>query len=652
MLRPFDFLKRINCHKVSSHVCTVDSKLTLSAPLIPFDIQLNEFASKLRSYKLQALGQAILHSAISVRSPHGGGDLGARQNNSVKITERGKVVEKSEPVQKSDIAPRSLANTVSKRSAPGLKRGQGPAEVSSSRHAGASELPEYSEKTEADFSAKQHVLERNAEGNEGHDDEADEEFAGYDGGDGDEQGVGDGEEGGGDEDGGDNDDGGDDEEDGDSRRALGDDDDDEGTGGGGAVDEESYEGGSEGEQDEANEHGVSVNESRKSVGSQRLRSGDEADLWFDRKMRHIDARICNEALEPKDRFDIMDSEEDTDDDDIDLPQPDARNHAVDENMRIGSLSGGDPMVVEVGRPKIARCKTAQLTETQTSSPGDGTEANTSKWKDKRGTPGFPTMMRQMFTRVMEMPTEKQTRSHHDDAVPGEDDMDLENEPLFRIPDDEDKDLTPGDEIESHMKESKGGPHFLDTKFTETEVEKAAGPACGGEGAENTKEQGEKEATTNEDAGDAGDGGAQRVPSGLGDPLSAGDRGMSSHGGRSGGDHDAEGALVFGETSPPDTTEPLTDNRDEGDKLLHMVCTRSGSQIAPDSMEREDGGGIEGVCMATSREVGDDDEEADADANLEQNMDVDKEDGLGKEASCRGRSRWRQRACDRLDRAIM
>ncbi|GBG83458.1 hypothetical protein CBR_g37170 [Chara braunii] len=267
MLRPFDFLKRINCHKVSNHVCTVDSKLTLSTPLIPFDIQLNEFASKLRSYKLQALGQAILHSAISVGSPHGGGDPGARQNNSVKITERGKVVEKSEPVQKSDIAPRSLANTVSKRSAPGLKRGQGPAEVSSLRHAGASELPEYSEKTEADFSAKQHVLERNAEGNEGHDYEADEEFAGYDGGDGDEQGVGDGEEGGGDEDGGDKDDGGDDEEDCDGRRALGDDDDDEGTGGGGAKDEESYEGGSEGEQDEANEHGVSVNESRKSADS-------------------------------------------------------------------------------------------------------------------------------------------------------------------------------------------------------------------------------------------------------------------------------------------------------------------------------------------------------------------------------------------------
>ncbi|GBG86016.1 hypothetical protein CBR_g40830 [Chara braunii] len=285
------------------------------------------------------------------------------------------------------------------------------------------------------------------------------------------------------------------------------------------------------------------------------------DLWFNRKMRRINTRIYNEALEPEDCFDIMDSEEDTDDGEIDLPLPDARNHAADKNMRIGSLSGGDPVVVEVGGPTMASCKTAQLTHTQTSSAGDGTEASTSKWKDKRGAPGFPTLMRQMFDHIMEMPTENQTRGQHDDSEPEEDDMCLEDNPLFHIPDDEDKDLTPGDEIES----------------------------------------------------------------------------MSSHGGRSGGEHDAGDALVFGGASPRDTTKPLADNRDEGDKLLHMVCTGSGSQIAPDSMEREEGGGMEGVRMTHGREAGNDDEEADGDANLEHNMDVDNEDGLGKEASCRGRS---------------
>ncbi|GBG89842.1 hypothetical protein CBR_g49692 [Chara braunii] len=1404
MLRPFDFLKRINCHKVSSHVCTVESKLALSEPLIPFDIQLDEFASKLRSYTLQALGQAILHSAISVGSPHGGGDPDARQISSVGITERDKVVEKSENVQKSDLAPRSLTNTVSKRLSPGLKRWQGPAEVLSSRHDGGSEVGEDPEKTADDLSAEQPVLERNAEGNEGHDEDEDDQFTGYDGGDGDEQGVGDGEEGVEDQDGGDDNDGGDDEEDGDDHRGLKDDDDDEGTKVRGAEDEDSYEAGSEGEEDEANEHGVSVNESHKCADCQRLRSGDEVvlntqrsvcsrkrksrasgdeeqrrrqskliglatseeaykkaldaqsakpakekrerprssqrpkkkaktdggkevadsgdeavgvdprdntskpeqlvsdaidttrcffmeydddgnaidrsvqvfvdvrkilpnpdngefqynhrplnemlvasikdamerpekqkewdkntfhsgscyrshaeraetvatfetqglegrgcqfvplvlcgrpthggsceevgaselsrcqemgravmesaamgiwrkqkmtrwrsnktitlfcakairmtpdtELWnqslnnkfvrnwsnllrpfmclatngnavwqlvnrfFDmwekgelpgqdgvrpvdqegrpgeasgagpaaktvkwkkelvhyvqsnkspngyyvcvhdppasawkvfgdftarememaldlilagkvvvttdrtfakklmnmndlytevrrerymvrmlnyvlfklerrgqrewnddffieyddimkrfkphgltkekwekkkmklpvertnnvpkrlggvdegklgqgnvggykvttemyfecpyfinlflheivgavsqlkdelqrvnanaqhilwdkrkcnttylpvcmarldglqttedltraakklschlavldlaphnnldswteqrfvelqqmmmtlcgthwtliifgrlkgedyilrnifRKMRRIDARIYNEALEPEDRFDIMDNEEDTDDDEIDLPLPDARNHATDKNMRTGALSGGDRTVVEVGGPTMASCKTAQLTHTQTSSAGDGTEASTSKWKDKRGAPRFPTLMRQMFDHVMEMPTENQTRGQHDDAGPEEDDMCQEDNPLFHIPDDEDKDLTPGDEVESHMKESKGGPHFLDTKFTETEAKKGAGeqdisenvnsvfeallqnnlleycaafyerksspsrgqirwalecrqteqmydsdilvgctqameenirngsrqgavktsvaekearerkdveckeqgthetsvdellktpfsegvgavprekmvsPGCGGEEAGNTKEQGEKKATTDEDAGDAGDGGAQRVPSGLGDPLSAANTGMSSHGGWSRGEHDTGDALVFGGASPRDTTKPLADNRDEGDKLLHMVCTGSGSQIALDLMEREEGGGMEGVRMTHGRETGNDDEEADGDANLEHNMDVDNEDGLGKEASCRG-----------------
>ncbi|GBG70389.1 hypothetical protein CBR_g6517 [Chara braunii] len=484
------------------------------------------------------------------------------------------------------------------------------------------------------------------------------------------------------------------------------------------------------------------------------------DLWFDRKMRRIDARIYNKALDPEDRFDIMDSEEDTDDDEIHLPLPNARNHAADENMRTGSLSGGDPVVLEVGGPTMASCKTAQLTPQE--------------------------MVPRQALR------NGKTREAPQD--PGEDDMGLDDNPLFHSPDDEDKDLTPGDEIESHMKESKGGPHFLDTKFTETEVgkwifkkrlsrskfletakeqlllrvlqankgageqdisekvnyvfesllqnnlqeycaafyerksspsrgqirwtldccqteqlfdsdilvgctqameenirqckslngtregavktsvaekegrerkdveckeqgtheasvdellrtpfsegvgavprEKTAGPGCGGEGAGNTKEQGEKKATTDEDAGDVGDRGAQRVPSGVGDTLSAADIGMSLHGGQGGGEHDVGDALVFGGANPRDTTEPLADDRDEGDKLVHVVCTSSGSQIAPDSMEREEGGGMEGVRMTHGREVGDDDKEGDADANLEHDMDVDSGDGLGKEASYR------------------
>ncbi|GBG86017.1 hypothetical protein CBR_g40831 [Chara braunii] len=157
----------------------------------------------------------------------------------------------------------------------GMAKDKGPAEVSSSRHDGGSEVGEDPEKTEDELSAEQPVLERNAEGNEGHDEDEDDQFTDYDGGDGDEQGVGDGEEGVEDEDGGGDDDSGDEEEDGDDHRGLKDDDDDEGTGVRGAEDEDSYEAGSEGEEYEANEHGVSVNESHKCADSQRLRSGDE-----------------------------------------------------------------------------------------------------------------------------------------------------------------------------------------------------------------------------------------------------------------------------------------------------------------------------------------------------------------------------------------
>ncbi|GBG62230.1 hypothetical protein CBR_g29838 [Chara braunii] len=1147
MLRPFDFLKRINCHKVSSHVCTVDNKLALSEPLIPFDIQLDEFASKLRSYKLQALGQAILHSAISVGSPHGGGDPGARQINSVGITERDKVVEKSESVQKSDLAPRWLTNMVSKRLSPGLKRWQGPTEVSSSRHDGGRGVGKDPEKTEDDLSAEQPVLERNAEGYEGYDEDEDDQFTVYDGGDSDEQGVGDGKEGVEDEDGGDDDDGGDDEKDGDDHRGLKDGDDDEGTGVRGAEDEDSYEAGSEGEEDEANEYGVSVNEPRKYADSQRLRSRDEDVLNTQRsvcsrkrKSRASDggkevADSGDEAVgvDPRDNMskpeqlvsDAIDTtrgfflEYDDDDNAIDqpvqvfvdvrkiLPNPDngefQYNHRPLNEMLVASIK--DAMerpekqkewdrntfilapVIEVTRngqkqwqrlkPKDWRdedvssyhwyavagqhtVEAAKRLET-TNSPSarkwgvwswkaravyfdddhlDG-YADIFTFDNTRETRSIPSSFRMVVTAIRglwghmkcpkgdwhlaktkddkvaqqqnyhaflhkairmtpdtelwnqslnnkfvrnwsnllrpfmclaptgnavwqlvnrffdmwekgELPGQDgvrpvdqegrpreasgagpaaktvkrkkelvhyvqsnkspngEGRCHHrqefrqetdnmndlytevrrerymvrmfkyvlfkserrgqrewnDDFFIGYDDImkrfephgltkekwekkkmklpveitnnvpkrlggvdegklgqgnvggykvmiemyiecpyfiklflheivgavsQLKDElqrvnanaqhilwdkgkcnttylpvcmaPLDGLQPTEDLthavkklschlavlDLAPHKNLDSWTEQrfankgageqdiskkvnsvfeallqnnlleycaafyerksspsqgqirwplecrqteqlydsdilvgctqameenirngsrqgavktsvaekegherkdvecKKQGTHeasvdeLLKMPFSEgvgaVPGEKTAGPGCGGEEAGNTKEQGEKEATTDEDAGDAGDGGAQRVPSGLGDPFSAANTGMSSHGGRSGGKHDAGDALVFGGASPRDTTEPFADNRDEGDKLLHMVCTSSGSQIAPDLMEREEGGGMEGVRMTHGREVENDDEEVDKDANLEHNMDVDSEDGLGKEASCRGRS---------------
>ncbi|GBG60027.1 hypothetical protein CBR_g358 [Chara braunii] len=44
MLRSFEFLKRVNCYKVSNHIVTIDNNLQLSTPFVPFDCDLGDFA--------------------------------------------------------------------------------------------------------------------------------------------------------------------------------------------------------------------------------------------------------------------------------------------------------------------------------------------------------------------------------------------------------------------------------------------------------------------------------------------------------------------------------------------------------------------------------------------------------------------------------
>ncbi|GBG73182.1 hypothetical protein CBR_g12900 [Chara braunii] len=69
MLRPFEFLKRVNCYKVSNYIVTIDNNLQLSNPFVPFDCDLGDFADMVRRHKLQAMGQAILRTTVSVSSP-------------------------------------------------------------------------------------------------------------------------------------------------------------------------------------------------------------------------------------------------------------------------------------------------------------------------------------------------------------------------------------------------------------------------------------------------------------------------------------------------------------------------------------------------------------------------------------------------------
>ncbi|GBG75822.1 hypothetical protein CBR_g21067 [Chara braunii] len=74
MLRPFKFLKRVNCYKVSKCIVTIDNMLRLSTPFVPFNCDLQGFADIVRCHKLQTMGQAILWSNVSVCSPKAGND--------------------------------------------------------------------------------------------------------------------------------------------------------------------------------------------------------------------------------------------------------------------------------------------------------------------------------------------------------------------------------------------------------------------------------------------------------------------------------------------------------------------------------------------------------------------------------------------------
>ncbi|GBG61188.1 hypothetical protein CBR_g19721 [Chara braunii] len=60
MLRPFEFLKRINCYKVSNHVVAIDNKLQLSTPFVPFDCDLEDFTD-------MAVGKSCGEPKISAR---------------------------------------------------------------------------------------------------------------------------------------------------------------------------------------------------------------------------------------------------------------------------------------------------------------------------------------------------------------------------------------------------------------------------------------------------------------------------------------------------------------------------------------------------------------------------------------------------------
>ncbi|GBG76616.1 hypothetical protein CBR_g22831 [Chara braunii] len=68
MLRPFEFLKHVNCYKVSNCIVTIDNMLQLSTPFVSFDRDLQDFTDIVRCHKLQTMGQPTLWATVFVCS--------------------------------------------------------------------------------------------------------------------------------------------------------------------------------------------------------------------------------------------------------------------------------------------------------------------------------------------------------------------------------------------------------------------------------------------------------------------------------------------------------------------------------------------------------------------------------------------------------
>ncbi|GBG73183.1 hypothetical protein CBR_g12901 [Chara braunii] len=118
---------------------------------------------------------------------------------------------------------------------------------------------------------------------------------------------------------------------------------------------------------------------------------------------------------------------------------------------------------------IARTRTENVMRGTTPNTGAEMEGSTSKCGMREATPGFVSLVRRVRNDIEGAADDQTQKVEHADkeSEHGPDGMDIEDDPLFHIPDDAPKQLAPGDNISYDMKEMKGGPHFLDIKYKES-----------------------------------------------------------------------------------------------------------------------------------------------------------------------------------------
>ncbi|GBG65734.1 hypothetical protein CBR_g52328 [Chara braunii] len=192
-------------------------------------------------------------------------------------------------------------------------------------------------------------------------------------------------------------------------------------------------------------------------------------LWFEGKRDKLDVKVYCEVMDVGEQFDIMDNEVETEDEEIDLSLSGAHHNAVrKETPSLSALGGPQAMREDVGG-NIASTRNKNVTRGTTSNTGGAMKGNTSKCGMKETTPGFVSLVRRVRNDIEGATDgEAQNVAHADkESEDGSDGMDIEDDPLFHIPDDAPKQLAPGDNISYNMKEMKGGPHFLNMKYKES-----------------------------------------------------------------------------------------------------------------------------------------------------------------------------------------
>ncbi|GBG83301.1 hypothetical protein CBR_g37013 [Chara braunii] len=302
------------------------------------------------------------------------------------------------------------------------------------------------------------------------------------------------------------------------------------------------------------------------------------------------------------------SEEETEDEEIDLPLPDANQNAVrDETPPLSAMGGQQAMEEDVGGT-IASTRPDNVMHGTMPKTGGAMEGSTSKCGMKEATPRFVSLVRRVRNDIegaADGETQNVARADKE-SVDDQDGMDIEDDTLFHIPDDVPKQLALGDNISYDMKEMKGGPHCLGTKYKD------------GSQAEVVGDDGKDEKIEEEQRKKASDEG----PKFQAHEVVKAVAGIDSHSKQSQGTDDTTVITAQAQGTDEDTREQSAHEKDGGEGPVLMECTGPGMQIVSESTMGERRADVERVSGAEHEKVP-------STANREREEENENEEGANK-----------------------